>query len=568
VRAADIALAAQKVSEIATWLGETDDARTYANISRTILKNLRARLYNASSGSFVDGLASSSSDAASLRPIEHSSMHATLFPMMAGVADANAEPAVMGEQMLTFLKATGLRCSCMAAFWLLEGLYRTGLRVGAAADYALDVLTSSGQFSWLNMIAQGATCTTESWPSGTAPHSGLPPGRTWSHPWCAGPNSVIIRLLLGITPIELGWQRFSFTPQPSTLRTVNASVPILARGQPETVHVLLNQTDDTFRAVLHVPARTAASVCLPPAHGLEPAAAHLLLLNGQPVAAADQLSEGRMLCFKRDLPPGAYTLERRTAVATTNRAPTTPSPPPPPEPATQLPQPTQSPQPTPSPLPTPVVVFRLNESGLNTCYRIPVLAATQSGVLLAFAEERTVLPARPDSSCGDNGAGHNIVLKRSRDDGRTWSPLIRAVGSAANLGAGGVGFTNPMPFVLRNRVLLHYATLNNPSPSAHGETMQTWSDNDGASWSATPTSLAQFMPGPPYAGALPGPARGVQLGDGGRLIGCGWSNNSTVPVTTNKTEWERDVHFAAFAYYSDDEYPRNCLIEPVVRRAA
>jgi hypothetical protein len=62
--------------------------------------------------------------------------------------------------------------SCMAGFWMLQGLYKVGWQHREAADLALEVMVAQGQFSWRNMLAQGATCTMETWPSGTAPGSG------------------------------------------------------------------------------------------------------------------------------------------------------------------------------------------------------------------------------------------------------------------------------------------------------------------------------------------------------------------------------------------------------------
>ena len=42
----------------------------------------------------------------------------------------------------------------MAAYWLLEGLYRIGTHTTEAADLALEILTSTDTNSWLNMIKQ------------------------------------------------------------------------------------------------------------------------------------------------------------------------------------------------------------------------------------------------------------------------------------------------------------------------------------------------------------------------------------------------------------------------------
>jgi hypothetical protein len=316
-----IALSAKRVAEMATWIGEDETAARYKNISDTILTSLRERLYDPQAGSFSDGLDGATKD--DLAPIAHRSMQATLFPMMAGVLNETAVPG-MGKAMVGFLEKTGLKCSCMATFWLLNGLYDTAVHTAEAADHALAILTSDGQFSWLNMIAQGATCTMETWPSGTAPGSGGT-GGTWSHPWCASPNSVIVRMLLGVRPVALGWSRFSFTPQISSLRTINATVPIVvspspvpvpnggsaATSFPAEVAVQLQQSASALTADLVVPPGTSARVCLPAPHAMpDPSQARTLTLDGKAVAAASVQAEGRMLCFKDDVPAGKHSVSR------------------------------------------------------------------------------------------------------------------------------------------------------------------------------------------------------------------------------------------------------------------
>jgi len=61
------------------------------------------------------------------------------------------------------------------------------------------------------------------------------------------------------------------------------------------------------------------------------------------------------------------------------------------------------------------VLFRAGTGGYG-CYRIPALARTEQGSLLAFAE------ARKSPSGADRG-DIDIVLRRSTDDGRTWGPV-------------------------------------------------------------------------------------------------------------------------------------------------
>lgn len=298
-----IALAARRVAEMARWLGKSADAEYYVNVSDSILEALRDRLYNETSGSFHDGLDGDQVD--TLAPIPHDSVQATIFPLVAGAVDGSRLPG-MGLKVVNYLKGRGMRCSCMAAFFLLEGLYRLGVHTSEAADHALSVLTSDDQYSWLNMIRQGATCTMETWPSGNTPGSGGT-GGTWSHPWCAGPNSVLIRFLLGVRPTSPGWARFSFMPQPSSLRSVNATIPMVVAGAvPAEVTVILTQSEGGVFTALTVPQGTRARACLAASY-YSTGAPTALRLDGVPVASSP---EGRFLCCMNDLGPGSYKLSR------------------------------------------------------------------------------------------------------------------------------------------------------------------------------------------------------------------------------------------------------------------
>lgn len=58
--------------------------------------------------------------------------------------------------------------------------------------------------------------------------------------------------------------------------------------------------------------------------------------------------------------------------------------------------------------------FTGGEEGYN-CYRIPAITRLPDGSLLVFAEGRKF-------TCADHD-WNDIVMKRSRDNGRTWSKL-------------------------------------------------------------------------------------------------------------------------------------------------
>lgn len=151
----------------------------------------------------------------------------------------------------------------------------------------------------------------------------------------------------------------------------------------------------------------------------------------------------------------------------------------------------------------PVPVFAAGEGG-SKCYRIPTVIRTAAGTLLAFAEARL-------TGCGDGG-GHNLVARRSADDGATWGPIVAVVGG------GGDALSNPNPVEValpdgRRAVLLHYDTMNNPKASHHGSNMQVWSYDDGVTWGNT-SNITRFLPAS-MPGAMPGPSVGIQ--QGGRI---------------------------------------------------
>jgi hypothetical protein len=159
--------------------------------------------------------------------------------------------------------------------------------------------------------AKGATATMEAWSREEKPNL------TFSHPWCAGANSVIVRLLLGVQPLALGWTRWQFAPQPSSLGFIRANVPSLhgtinitiANGGGLTTPKAAAVEADTqvFSATFTVPEGTTARVCLPPAHGVAAVSALELDLNG---VKASSVVEGRMLCLETDVKPGTHTARR------------------------------------------------------------------------------------------------------------------------------------------------------------------------------------------------------------------------------------------------------------------
>lgn len=161
------------------------------------------------------------------------------------------------------------------------------------------------------------------------------------------------------------------------------------------------------------------------------------------------------------------------------------------------------------------VLFKAAQDPGYACFRIPAVVKTDDGTLLAFAEGRVL-------NCGD-AADIDIVVKRSTDDGLTWSPL-----QVVNHG-GGDTHGNPAPVVDRKtgRVLLAetYNTGRTDSASCSVPCDRTphmqYSDDDGLTWSQPRDLSAEILPPNWNSWYATGPVHGIQLTRGrhkGRLV--------------------------------------------------
>jgi len=152
--------------------------------------------------------------------------------------------------------------------------------------------------------------------------------------------------------------------------------------------------------------------------------------------------------------------------------------------------------------------------------RIPSVVVTKTGVVLAFAEGRAVAADQ---------AQNKIILKRSRDDGRTWGAMQIVTEDGAN------SLNNPTAVVEQpgGRVWLMYQripghlTERSPqiAPGYEGPNVYrnflVWSDDDGVVWSQ-PRDVTRATTRPTGATTIASrPGIGIQLSRGphaGRLI--------------------------------------------------
>jgi sialidase-1 len=161
------------------------------------------------------------------------------------------------------------------------------------------------------------------------------------------------------------------------------------------------------------------------------------------------------------------------------------------------------------------VLFKAGDGGYHT-YRIPSLIVTKGGVLLAFCEGRK-------NNRGDTG-DIDLVLKRSRDGGKTWEK-IQVVWDESDNTCG-----NPCPVVDQKTGTVWLLMTHNlrgdteakiVAGTSHG-TRTAWvtrSTDDGATWDR-PVEITKDVKKPEWTWYATGPGVGIQLKSGRLLVPC------------------------------------------------
>ena len=150
-------------------------------------------------------------------------------------------------------------------------------------------------------------------------------------------------------------------------------------------------------------------------------------------------------------------------------------------------------------------------------YRIPAIVKSKSNTLLAFAE------ARKARSNGDSG-DIDLVVKRSSDNGKTWSKQITIWNDGQNTCG------NPVPIVDdRGRIHLlmtwnfqtdKWGAITNGTGEDSRRPYYTYSDDDGITW-AQPVEITSSVKKEKWEWYATGACHGIQIQKGihkGRLV--------------------------------------------------
>ena len=142
-------------------------------------------------------------------------------------------------------------------------------------------------------------------------------------------------------------------------------------------------------------------------------------------------------------------------------------------------------------------LYAQGDAGYNT-FKIPTMITAPDGTVLAFSEART--DSKEDWSKTD------VVVRRSTDQGKTWSPLEVLFEDGNNV----VG--NACPVVDRETGFIWMVFCKN-----NDRAFKTHSEDNGLTW-AVPEEITESVKLPGWSWYATGPSHGIQLEDGTLLI--------------------------------------------------
>ena len=231
------------LSELADACGRAEDAAVFSTLADSLTAGLAEHLYDASQGVFYDGLKADGTRS------EHAAQQATSFALYAGAYVS----AFMRDKMAASIARTGaIRGSVYGAFFLLEGLYRSGH--GDVANRLLLSEDPEDTHTWAYMLSRlDATLSAEAWSDTAKTNLSL------SHPWGATPAVSIVNGIFGIRPTSPGFASAEIRLQPGELTSGSLRTPTL-RGE---ISVSYRFEDGVWNVDVTVPSNMEAVLLLP-----------------------------------------------------------------------------------------------------------------------------------------------------------------------------------------------------------------------------------------------------------------------------------------------------------------
>lgn len=183
----------------------------------------------------------------------------------------------------------------------------------------------------------------------------------------------------------------------------------------------------------------------------------------------------------------------------------------------------QAPKPAP-PAPVGVSLFKPGDTGSKN-FRIPALVCTPKGTLVALADRR------PNGG-KDLPADIDLAVRRSTDDGQTWSPIQVVVDLPGPTGASDAAMVvdRQTGRIWAAFTVGYNAGIAQAQAGLTGRTAVShviFSDDEGAAWSK-PVSIGAQVKDPAFKWMGFGPGAGSSMADGTLSFSC-YANKDGVP---------------------------------------
>jgi len=226
------------LSNIAAELGDLEDRDAYQALAEEIKAAINAKLVNPD-GLYVDGLDANGQQSS------HISQHANMFPLALGLVPPERQAAVLAA-----VKERRMSVGMVTVYWLIRALGEAD-----EGEHLLDLYTNAEWDGWARNLAQGATCTWESWDAGEG--GGLSQSHAWGAVGLCGLQEYVLGVkLLAPQSEKLQVKPLDFGPK---LASASGRLPT-ERGD---VRVSWQRGADRFRLTLDLPVNVQARVCLP-----------------------------------------------------------------------------------------------------------------------------------------------------------------------------------------------------------------------------------------------------------------------------------------------------------------
>ena len=220
------------MNKIAVTLGQKSEALFYSVEAKQFLARYNKFFFNNKLGCYVDG-----------DTTNHASIHTNMFPVAFGMT-----PSDKLNSVIDFIQSRGMACSVYGSQFLMDALYEA-----SDAEYALHMMTKTDDRSWYNMIHVGSTISLEAW------DNKYKPNQDWKHAWGAAPANIIPRRLMGVEPIEPGFDKVRIKPQIASLAWAKAVIPTIKGA----ISLNIENKKGEYRMELTIPANMDSEVYLP-----------------------------------------------------------------------------------------------------------------------------------------------------------------------------------------------------------------------------------------------------------------------------------------------------------------